>query len=187
MSGNRWRVDFQLQYPSMETQLDYYWTNCFYYENASSDPYSGDYFSALVNAVHNGTLDTCHRVAIRVTNTTTGHLHSIVTIPWFGAIDSGGEVGSLINTLRLVGMADGRQVSYKLWRIPLLLMDIEGGKVTSTLQAVIQAGVLDVLNSQQFLNVQGVPVEEWVCDWAIHPWQLRHGTKRRTRVVFAYP
>jgi len=187
MAGNRWKVEPQLYYPSVETGQDYFWTNCFYYENLSSDPFSGDYYSAIIEAVHAGTLDTVNRPAVRVTNTTTGHVHSIVTIPWVGAIPADGEAGSLTNTLRLVAWGGGRQVGYKLWRVPLRLSDFEGGQLTPTLAGVIADGLLTWLNSVQLCSEVGNPIDEWTCDNVLHSWQLRHGTKRRIGPVFAYP
>lgn len=186
MAGNRWRVEAQLRYSSVETGLPYYWTNVFYYENLSSDPYSGDYYNTIIYATHRGTLDTVDRVAIRVTNITTDHEFGIVTIPWVGAIDSLGEQGSLTNVIRLVGWNDGRQVSYKLWRMPLRLRDIEASRLTAATLGLVNDDICDVLGSVQFCNVHGVPIEEWTCDGVVHSWQLRHGTKRRERVVYAY-
>jgi len=187
MAGNRWRVETQLRYPSVETGADYYWTNVFYYENLGSTPYTGDYYNQIINATRSGTLDTVERVAIRLTNHSTGTQFGIVTIPWEGVIDADGEEGSLFNVARFVGWNEGKQVSYKLWRVPLRIGDIDGPDIASSMLAILEAGPLAALNSVQFCNVNGIPIEEWTCDGKLHIWQLRHGTKRRERVVFAYP
>lgn len=187
MAGIRWRAETQLRYLSVETGLDYYWTSVYYYENLGSTPYVGDFYNTIIEATANGTLDTVRRVAIRLTDVTHGTEYGIVTLGADGLIDADGDEGSLTNVARLVGWNEGRQVSYKLWRVPLRIGDISGKDISGTMQGIINDGVLDALNSLEFCNVHGVPIQEWTCDGAVHIWQLRHGTKRRERVVFAYP
>lgn len=187
MAGIRWRVEPQLRYSSVETGEDYYWTNVFYYENLGSNPFVGDQYNAIIEAVRAGTLDTVDRVAVRIWNMTAGTEYGIVTIPWVGVIDSDGESGSLQNVARLVGWSGDSQVSYKLWRVPLRIGDFDGSAINPTMMGILDAGILAWLNSTTFCNVNGVPIDNWTCDAEAHMWQLRHGTKRRERVVFAYP
>jgi len=187
MAGNRWKVEPQRRYTPILGGPDYYWTSVFYYENLSTDPFSGDYYNAIINATLEGSLDTVPMVSVRVTNATTGHIHSIVTIgPPYGEIPAN-DGGTLHNVARLVGWSNGKQVAYKLWRFPLRTEDIAGKRLSSGAMAIINDGILANLNSVQLCNVQGVPIEEWTCDGAVHDWQQRHGTKRRERVVYAYP
>lgn len=186
MPGIRWRVDAQMRYDSVETGAPYYWTNVYFYENLSTDPFAGDQWNAIIDAIRTGTLDTVDRVAMRIWDTTHNTQHGIVTLAWNGIIDSDGQSGSLFNVARFVGWADGRQASYKLWRMPLRISDFDGSDITPATMAVIDAGPLAALNSAQFCNEDGVLIDNWTCDGRAHIWQLRHGTKRRERVVFAY-
>jgi hypothetical protein len=151
-----------------------------------STPFEGDFFNAIIFATHAGTLDTLDRVAVRQYDTTHGVEHGIMTLPWWGAIDSLGEHGSLNNVIRLSGRNAGQEVSYKLWRMPLRLRDIEGERLSSDCMDIITDDVLPILNSVAFCNINGIPIEEWTCDGLVHSWQLRHGTNRRARPVFAY-
>jgi len=187
VAGNRWKVEPQRRYTPVDADAAYYWTSVFYYENLSSDPFHGPYYNAIVDATLAGSLDTVPMVSVRITNVTAATEYGIVTVgPPYGEIPT--LDGGLFNDVaRIVGWSEGRQVSYKLWRFPMRIVDLDGKELSTAAMGIINDGILTNLNSVTLCNVNGVPIDEWTCDGLIHMWQVRHGTKRRERVVYAYP
>jgi len=187
MAGTRWRVEPQLRYTPVDSDAPYYWTSVYYYENLSADPFHGDNYNAILDATLGGSLDDVAMVSVRITDITTSTEYGIVTVgPPFGELPSEGG-GSLINVVRLSGRVGEREVSHKLWRFPLRLEDIEGDLLSPSAMDVVNDVIIPNLSLAALCNVHGVSVDSWVCDGRVHNWQTRHGTKRRTRVVYEYP
>jgi len=187
MAGIRWRLDLQHRYTPVDSGLPYYWTSVYYYENLGSTPFTGGQYNAILDTTYAASLDTVELVAVRQFDTTHNTEFGIATpLDNLGDLDSE-DGGSLFNVVRLHGWAGGKVVSYKLWRFPLRLSDIEGDRLSDQALGIVNDVIIPGLSTAPLCNIHGIEVEEWTCDGLVHIWQVRHGTKRRERVVFAYP
>lgn len=187
MAGIRWRLDLQHRYTPVDSGTPYYWTSVYYYENLGSTPFVGPNYSAILNTTYAASTDDTALVAVRQFDTTHNTQFGIATpLDNLGDLDPE-DGGSLFNVVRLVGRAAGKVVSYKLWRFPLRLSDIDGDYLSDQAIGIVNDTIIPGLTTAALCNINGVAVEEWSCDGLVHLWQVRHGTKRRERVVFAYP
>jgi hypothetical protein len=187
MAGIRWRIDCQHRYTPVDAIAPYYWTSVYYFENLGSTPFTGPNYNAILDTTYACSLDDVALVAIRQFDTTHNSQYGIATpLSNLGELDAE-DGGSLLNVIRLSGRAAGKEVSYKLWRFPLRLSDIEGERLSDQALDIVNDTLIPGLNDALLCNKNGVAIDEWTCDHLVHGWQLRHGTKRRQRVVFAYP
>jgi len=187
VAGIRWRADFQHRYTPMGGEPPYYWTSVYYYENLGSTPFTGGQYASILDATYSASLDTVELVSIRFVDTTHNTEYGIVTpLDNLGTLDAENG-GTLHNVIRLSGKAGGREVSHKLWRFPLRDSDLAGSYLSSQAMDIVNGVIIPGLEAYPLCNIHGVEVEEWECDGLIHCWQVRHGTKRRERVVYAYP
>lgn len=187
MAVARWKAEYQHRFDPGGGAAPYYWTNVYYYDNSGGDPFYGPDHNAILAANYAGTTDQVALVALRITNAMTGVEYGILTPPDNLGTLTNGERGSLINCVRLSGRAAGREVCYKRWRIPMGNIDVEGDQLSSSCLALFNDTIIPLLALATICNTHGDAVDEWIAQPAVHMWQLRHGTKRRARVVFAYP
>lgn len=183
-----WQLDPQFRTPINEEGDWYYWTNTFYCNFDAGIP-SSDWpgWNDFIIGCYSGTLDNTELVSIREMEVSTGVVYGIPT-----PSDNKGYIpaeggGQLLNTARLVGWSGGKAVSYKRWRFPLRTSDLGEGVLAPGALSVLRDTVIPLFISAGFTNIRGDIIDNWTCDGLLHMWQLRHGTKRRTRVVYDYP
>jgi len=183
----RWKAEYQHKFSPGDGIDPYYWTNVYYYDNSGGDPFYGPDHNAILDANYAGTTDHVALVALRVTNAITGIEYGILTPPDNMGTLPNDNRGSLINCVRLSGRREGREVCYKRWRVPLGNNDVDGSDLSASCIALFTDTIIPLLSLATICNIHGEAVDEWIVQPSVHMWQLRHGTKRRARVVFAYP
>lgn len=184
-----YQVDYQCRYPHEDTDDGYYyWTNCYY--TVADNP-----IDAEVNL--NGIMTNMYTVACIVgvetlfcqVKSPPGRQAPLYIDPLgdiFGVLPAP-DGGLLTNTVRVYGLVAGRQVWYKRWRVPLRPSDIDGLVLEGSFHAYLEANFSALAAAGVLTTVTGDVIEEIHVSPRVHMWQLRHGTKRRARPVFATP
>jgi len=184
-----YQVDYQSRYPyAPNPDGFYYWTNTFY---TVAD---NDHDAALQL---NGILTNMYAIAC-ITGVETpyyaiktppgrqaplyidnlGSLHGLLSAP---------EGGVLINAVRVYGLVGGRQKWWKRWRVPLRPSDIDGRLIEASFHHYLEVNFAALAGYGVITTATGEVVEEIHVAPEVRKWQLRHGTKRSERVVFAVP
>jgi len=183
-----WQMDPQFRTPYDNVIGFYYWTNTFYCDHDAGPPYSSwGGWNEFLSGCYGGTLGSTQLVSIRCTELSSGIVAGTPT-----PTDNHGEIPDsderyLINTARLVGYVEGVPRAYKRWRFPLRKSDINGDRLSSDAMDIINSTIITHFTAAGFTTRQGDVIDSWSCDGLIHPWQMRHGTKRCDRVVYVYP
>lgn len=184
-----YQVDYQSRYPYPDNPDGYYyWTNTFYTVNTNDH----DAAVSLNGVVTNLYAILCltgvetlyyqiktppgRQAALYVDNL--GDTHGLLP-------ENGG--GLLTNAVRAYGLIGGRQVWYKRWRVPLRAQDIDGVNIESAFHAYLEVNFAHLASYGVVTTASGDVIEEIHVAREVRMWQLRHGTKRRQRVVFAVP
>lgn len=181
-----WTFDVQFRAYSRPLDAAYYWTNVYYW-------LQGDSLSTPQSSVVSA-LDAFTFYAARQNNVRTSYRVRCAT--WsYDTVTSHAVPGSLgpavsnwfIPWYFLLRAYDveGQQVGYKRLRGCWAFEDVVEGQMTDALYDYINTGIVDYLTPQPLCNVRGVPIARWEIDRALRCWQLRHGSKRAARPLFA--
>jgi len=184
-----YQVDYEFRFPYVENPDGYYyWTNAFYVEQTTPIAAITSCNGRLSNIVHHTCL-----LGVECTG------HQVHTPPGSGDVvyvDPGSTlagslspigVGPLINSVHILFLAAGSVVGWKRWRVPLRTSDIDGDYIATAFWLDLQDYWSGALSSPVLRSRTGVLIDEILVDRKIHMWQLRHGTKRRSRPVIVYP
>jgi hypothetical protein len=182
-----YQIDYQVRvpYPGNEDGY-YYWTNAWIVDVANN-------VAALAAA---GKIDLCHdscmthavqQVRMQLKQPPgMGNVYSTVSLGNEPCDFPEGTSGyTLLSYIRVNLYAGGRQVGYKRWRMPTRLEDIEGPYIASFPQAAIQSAFNELIEENVLAGRDGSLITSAEVDPLLRPWQLRHGTERRNRVVIA--
>lgn len=182
-----YQIDFQARMLWPRSDSDwYYWTNTFFAECATIL----DAYEAV------GVADNFLRTVTRRTVFDAGLRWGIAPGPdpiifqgpsgnEPGYYGQPGQVGTLGNAVLLQGLAGGKVVSYKRLMLPLMPDEIGAdGLIVPDVLSWFGSAALTLL-PVQFTNAAGTVIEEYRVKETPHLWQPRHGTKRRSRAVFA--
>lgn len=182
-----YQFDYQMRVP-WPNQPDgyYYWTNA-WIVNATTDAQSNTRLTQIDTAVDGMTLNATQQVRVqRKRSPGMGGVYSNTTLfndP--GSLPTGTSGYNLL-WYALVRLYVGtEQVGYKRWRAPWRYSDMAGPLwvpgVTTTLSTRFGTLIgLGALAARDGRVIDGFQVDPF-----IRQWQLRHGTKRRERVVVA--
>lgn len=102
-----------------------------------------------------------------------------------GYFGNPGEVGVLGNAVLLHGLSAGKVISYKRLMLPLMPEEIgTDGRIIDGVLDWFGAAAATLL-PVAYTNAAGQLIESYRVQPTPHLWQPRHGTKRRSRPVFA--
>lgn len=182
------QLDWQLRYPyAANPDGYYYWTNTYFLD--VSDPYDFPAYVPLVETpMWQGMLESCqvNRLLVRMPP------HSDFVLENAYAFNHPGYRADyetiLENVARVHFFIGDRYASYKLLRAAVGTNEYEpDGTLNPTTRANLQLYYADGLIANGITDDEGTPFTSAVVSPKLHHWQLRHGTKRRQRVVIAPP
>lgn len=180
------QIDWQLRYPyAANPDGHYYWTNTYYL--VTPDPLDFPaYIPRIETPMLYGMLHDCQ--ANRLLVTTPPH-SGIVQENAFSFNHAGNKSSMdtiLENVARVHFFIGAEYAGYKILRACIGTEEIEpDGTLNATTRANLQRDYADGLIANGLTNDQGIEYSSAVVSPLIHHWQLRHGTKRRQRVVIA--
>lgn len=159
----------------------YYWTNVHYVEAADEDEFDEARNSVFQNerAAHNDNVHFDRGKCIRLSD---GHVMQNSSLTGVGELTTGLYFSLMATTLQQFRCTDDT-LSYKRWRVPLRIVDIDGDHLSASylanwaLNGPDDAGVFWGYHT----NVSGHHIVEAHLSPRAHDWQLRHGTKRSVR------
>lgn len=183
MRLRRWQVQLSLPEPTFALGA-YFWTNTHYYD--LDNPPSTETSAQKLRDSHrlllttNGVID-----GISVYPNATTRVPSTCFIngddPGFVPLESG---YSPFDTAYVRWVTAGRQVGYTRLRVPIPAADQVGGLLSEDMWSYINATCSFYWLTAKCCDRNGVPIEEFIVDRAVHMWQYRHGSERSQRRVF---
>lgn len=174
-----YRFDIQLRAPWPEgPQEFYYWCNVYHasIRDFTDFDLARDYVGATSAAMsHEDTrLD-----RIRVIDLTTGSIIQNSSFSWPANTHLVGPTAGLCNTVFCRLLREGRVVSYKRFRSPVRLEDLDGDRLTDDAVSYYQAWANTMLASEaRFCTAEGAFFDAVEVSPYVHAWQLRHGSRR---------
>lgn len=161
----------------------YYWTNAYYWESdfstPPSDPSNNRVHLAQINSVSEGV--TIERWRVESAFDTGTYLADIPG--GFNGNLSGADRVLLIDAARLQSGSGTRGGWYKPLRGLLRAGDVGGGLLSDEIVEWLGLYVVPLLALVPLVNCRRQPVGDIRISRLVHPWQMRHGTKRSARRV----
>lgn len=180
------QVDLQWRYAyAANPDGWYYWTSTYYLDPPDPTNFVA-YLPALHLAARSAALYETKENRARVTMPP--HSGTVIldtnTHDQFGESVLGGPT-ILENVARLSFWVGRQYVGYKLLRGAIPVAEVEDGRLSDNAYSWLVENTAVLLLDAGICTDAGVPIERVEVSPLIHTWQLRHGTKRRQRVVFA--
>lgn len=182
-----YQVDHQLRAP-MPGQPDgyYYWSNA-WIVNASTDAEAVTCYSWIDFYVDQMIIAACQAVRLQVKRSP-GMGGVYLTVPLLnepGSIPNGSLGYTLLSSVRVDFFVGEEAVGYKRWRPPLRIGDIDNGELVGSMYTFINYGMGQLASLGVLAARDGRVIDNVRVSRRVRMWQLRHGTERRHRVVFA--
>lgn len=180
------QIDWQFRYPyAANPDGFYYWTNNYFLDVADPMDFPS-YVPRIQNVARQGMMNSGKFNRILVTSPP----HSGTVLENAFSFNTGGNRTSLDtileNVVRVHFFIGSKYASYKLLRAAVGTSEIEpDGSLNPTTLAYLQTYYADAAITNGWCDDAGVLYTSAVVQPKIHHWQLRHGTKRRQRVVIA--
>lgn len=178
-----WQVDQgkRVAYPDNPDGY-YYWTSVWYLDRADYFN-SNDLFTDAQQCEYLTSLTTVQGTWGNIKSTpgrgnVIQHINRSLN---FGGIPYDGSGYTLINIARAAWRSTTGRYSYKLCRLPIMLSQIDGKYLVGVGVPNILAQLNGCLFTAPLRNKYGERLTSVSVSPLIHPWQLRHGTKRRRR------
>jgi len=177
------QYDFQFYGDALDGEERYYWSQTWYSSDSSVNTTNGPTYAALI-AFH-GSLQPVgiYRNALRAQRLEpTYHDYGTFTglNPGTRAVDS---PFTALNVARINFLNAGKVVGYKRLRLPLQMSEIDGQELEASFMFTLATALVTLMGDANLCNWHGVPFEAYRIRREVRMWQLRHGTKRRSRVV----
>lgn len=180
------QVDYQLRYPYAENPDGYYYWTQSVYLVAETPLDFPSYIFRVQQPMSQGMMNTVkfNRLLVRMPPHSDTVLENAFAFNVGGNITPGDTI--LENIMRVHFFIGEQYASYKLLRGCVATSEImPDGTIDPVKVAYVQAYYADAAITNQWTNDQGVAFTSAIVQPTIHHWQLRHGTKRRQRVVIA--
>lgn len=178
-------IEFRAPYPDTDDGY-YYWTNT-WYSPKDTDSAAFTSFLRMQTWIAARTTTDCQRVKATFKRSPgPGGVYftqNLLNFP--GTYPAGTEGYTLLGSARIRFYSEGRLAGYKRWRMPIRNDQVVGDRLDPALIAHLADGWAPILPLGHMCNVNGLVIDAIEVDPLIHKWQLRHGTKRRSRVVIA--
>jgi len=173
----RFDIQFRAPWPDGPQEF-YYWTNIYHasIRDFTDFDLARDYVGSIsANMSHYDTrLD-----RIRVVNLTDGSVVQNSNFSWPANTLLMGDTAGLCNTVFCRVLIAGRVVSYKRFRSPVRLVDMDGDRLTDSAFSYFDARAQAILTPEaRFCTPEGDFYDQVETSPFIHGWQLRHGTRR---------
>lgn len=180
------QVDLQWRYAySGNPSGFYYWTSTYYLNPTNPTDFIA-YMPAMHLAARSAALFETKENRVRITMPPHGGtvIQDASTANQFGESGLSGPT-VLENVARLSFWVGQSYVGYKLLRGAIPTSQVEDGQLSETARLWLVENTAPQLLAAGICTADGTPIERVEVSPKIHSWQLRHGTKRRQRVVFA--
>lgn len=180
------QIDWQLRHP-YDANPDgwYYWTNTYYL--VAADPLDfPSYVPRIETPMLYGMLHETQANRLKVTMPP--HSNTVLENAFsFNHVGNKGSLPTILENVARVNFFIGETyASYKLLRGCIGNSEIEAdGTLNATTRANLQRDYADGLIANGLTDDTGTEFTSAVVSPLLHHWQLRHGTKRRQRVVIA--
>jgi hypothetical protein len=161
----------------------YYWTNAYIWESPYNRFLDDPNWERLRGALNRCVSEACTIERFRVESwfgTGTASIDFLEGRPGFLL---GADRGLLIDAARLTAPAGAAGRWYKPLRGLLGPADVVGGVLSDEIMGWLSFVVAGELAGVPIVNWRREPIGEITVSPNVHPWQLRHGTKRSARRV----
>lgn len=185
MHLRRWQVQLRISEPTFPLGW-YFWTNQHYYD--LDNPPIGDSSNTRLQSGYSILMaDVVQKDAVRIFDPALSStvVSSFETDHEFGPFPT--EDGySPFDTMLVHWLVGGRKVGYTRLRMPVPAAYQEAGLVTQEIWDWVDSSFTFYMLGAKCTSREGVPIESYQVERAVHQWQYRHGTRRRERRVFSW-
>lgn len=187
MAIGKLQVQLRIPWPDNPSGY-YYWVQGMHYNTADPPP-GGEPFpywwSVFLNRI---TLMPVQRYGSRVETSPGSGVWAAPTFtpPSNGLFPSDGAF-SLYACLLYRWLSGGSVVSSQLIRQPVLNAAMVGGKLDEGYRLYCEGIAGEPITKGRFYTADGHLIDGCYVDGGLHSWQLRHGTKRRNRMILPHP
>jgi hypothetical protein len=182
------QLDMQFRSPwSQGADGYFYWTNTYFCDLDNPPPDNTSFY--WVGTVYTGYIFDCVSIVTFLRTAPPGsriYVGGGNTTPNPGPWHFSGGY-SLFHTARLSFRNGGKEVGYKRFRMPIVEECRGPNNEIIGDAALMISNACSILEYARITTKEGLPIEEVTCDYRVHMWGLRHGTKRSALPVLPYP